>query len=184
MANRLKIQSVHKEFLIKRVINHVQSSSLACICHTGDLNYVQNAHVRTKLGAIDANFTQTRNSLTRVGLERAGMHALTPLCRGTSALASGPNEVQLAKTLLELNKELPNFFVLGAMLNRQRLLEYTDVERLAKLPPLDVVQAQMVSSMMPGSALQVPNVAAYLVSVLSAHVEAQGGAPGGGGGDA
>ena len=48
-----------------------------------------------------------------------------------------------------------------------------DVETLAKLPPAEVLHAKMVGSMMPGAALQVPNVAAYLVTVLKAHVDAQ-----------
>ena len=58
----------------------------------------------------------------------------------------------------------------------------TDVQKIAKLPAAGVIQANMVSSMMPGSALQVPNVAAYLVSVLSAHVDALRGDDDDGGG--
>ena len=46
-----------------------------------------------------------------------------------------------------------------------------DVERLAQLPAPEVLHAQLVSQMMPGAALQVPNVAAYLVGVLQMRVE-------------
>lgn len=48
-----------------------------------------------------------------------------------------------------------------------------ELDRLSKLPALDVVHTQMVSQMLPGTCLQVPNVAAYLVSVLQTHVDAQ-----------
>ena len=37
--------------------------------------------------------------------------------------------------------------------------------------PLDELHVQMVSQMLPGTALQVPNVAAYLCSVLQARVD-------------
>ena len=54
-----------------------------------------------------------------------------------------------------------------------RRTQHTEVEKLAKFPSADVVHAQMITKMMPGSSLRVPNVAAYLVTVLNAHVESQ-----------
>ena len=51
------------------------------------------------------------------------MVGLAPLCRGKTALVAGPSEVPLAKTLLELGKELPNFFVMGAVLQQERMLQ-------------------------------------------------------------
>ena len=41
-----------------------------------------------------------------------------------------------------------------------------EVEKLSNLPPAEQVHMNMVAQMLPGSSLQVPNVAAYLVSCL------------------
>ena len=46
-----------------------------------------------------------------------------PLLRGITALASGPAEMPLAKTLMGLSKTIPDFFVLGALVNQSRVLQ-------------------------------------------------------------
>ena len=56
------------------------------------------------------------------------------------------------------------------------------VERLAKLPPAEVVYSNLVSQMLPGSVLRVPNPAAHLVALLGHH-SSGGDADGGGGGE-
>ena len=61
------------------------------------------------------------------------------------------------------------------------LSQFDEVERLSKLPPLEQVHTAMVAQMLPGTALQVPNVAAYLVSCLQTSVDMRREAEGGGG---
>ena len=39
------------------------------------------------------------------------------------------------------------------------------------MPPLEVVQTNMVAQMLPGSSLQIPNVAALLVHVLQMRAD-------------
>lgn len=168
----LRIQRVRKDFLIKRVYERASTSSLVAVAHVGNLNSKQREEVRQSIAAAQGNVTFTKNSLTAKGLEQASPAAaeLAPLLRGMTALATGPAEVPLAKTLLSLSKSIPDFFVLGALVNQQRVLQFHEVERLSKLADRHVIDTQLVSQMLPGSSLQVPNVAAYLVGVLSQHV--------------
>jgi hypothetical protein len=58
-----------------------------------------------------------------------------------------------------------------------------EMERLSKLPPAEQVHMQMVAQMLPASSLQVPNVGAYLVSLLQTHVDSQSAAGGSGDSD-
>lgn len=53
---------------------------------------------------------------------------------------------------------------------------------MAKLPPAEVVYSNLVSQMLPGSVLRVPNPAAHLVALLGHH-SSGGDADGGGGGE-
>ena len=57
-------------------------------------------------------------------------------------------------------------------LHNTRLLQVAEMDKLAKLPPASVVHTAMVSQMLPGTCLQVSNVAAYLVNVLQSRVDA------------
>jgi hypothetical protein len=43
------------------------------------------------------------------------------------------------------------------------------VERLAKLPAAEIVYRDMIAQMLPGTVLQVPSPAAYLVALLQQH---------------
>lgn len=121
----LRIQRVRKDFLIKRVYERASTSSLVAVAHVGNLNSKQREEVRQSIAAAQGNVTFTKNSLTAKGLEQANPAAaeLAPLLRGMTALATGPAEVPLAKTLLSLSKSIPDFFVLGALVNQQRVLQ-------------------------------------------------------------
>jgi len=171
----LRIQRIRKEFLINRVCQQASKSALVAVAHTGNLETNQREEVRRSIAAVGGNVTFTKNSLTEKGLQKASPQAaeLVPLLRGITALASGPAELPLATTLMALSKNIPDFFVLGALVNQSRVLQFYEVERLSKLPNQEAIHTQLVSQMLPGSSLQVPNVSAYLVAVLQQHVTMQ-----------
>lgn len=175
----LRVQRLRKDFLVNRVTRQVERSALVAVVNAGNIGNLQRDDVRRALAAVGGEVTFTKNSLAAKGLTAGGAPELVPLLHGTTALATGPAEVPLAASLHALSQTLPDFFVLGALVNKQRVLQYMDVEKLAKLPPAEVIHTQLVSQMLPGSSLQVPNVAAYLCGVLSMHVEAQQAAAGG-----
>ena len=175
MSLRLNIPRVRKSLLIQRVAEQAASNpALLAVASLGNLSSADKFKVRYGLEEAGATVNFTKNTLTRKGLEQYAPEALdlAPLLRGRTMLACGPAEVPLAKQLLALEKTLPNFAVLGALLHSTRILQVAELERLSKLPPVEQVHTQMVSQMMPGAVLQVPNVAAYLVSVLQHRVDA------------
>ena len=169
----LRVQRLRKDFLVARVRREVERSALVAVVNAGNIGNIQRDEVRRTLSAVGGTITFTKNSLAARGLEAAGAGDLVPLLHGTTAVATGPAEVALAESLWQLSQKLPDFFVIGAKLNQQRVLEFMDVERLAKLPPPEVIHTQLVSQMLPGSSLQVPNVGAILCGVLQMHVEQQ-----------
>lgn len=185
MSGRLKIQRLRKEFLAARVADMVKSNPLSCVVQTGNLSMPERTAVRQAVQAVGGEITFIKNSVTIKGLELAGGPAmsLAPALKGPTALASGPAEVPLAHALKTLSKELPDFFVLGALLDSQRLLQFWEVDRLGGLPEPEVIHSSMVAAMLPGSCLQVPDVAAHLHFVLEqrvAQLEAEAGGSGSG----
>ena len=171
------MQRVRKEFLIKRVTERVRTSPLIAITQVGNLTHSEKEEVRNKLHSVGGDITYVKNTLVAQALGRIGGEAegLVPLLRGDTAFVSGPNS--MAKMLLELPESVPKFGILGALYEQQRVLEHPDVNRLAKLPSAEVVHGRLVAQMLPGTALQIPNVGAHLVSVLHMHVnnlESQG----------
>ena len=103
---------------------------------------------------------------------RVGESCATPRLAAPAAPAA-PAPVSLA-----LNLPSP-FLAVGDSHAGARACQ---VERLAKLPPAEVVYSNLVSQMLPGSVLRVPNPAAHLVALLGHH-SSGGDADGGGGGE-
>ena len=182
MATRLHFARINKELAFSRVFNQAKNQSLVAVATIGNTSSADKYKVRYDLEGVGATVNLSRNTLKAKGLEMLGDDAmkLAPLLRGKTLLACGPAEVPMAKQLLALEKALPEFVVLGALLNGSRILQARDVDKLSKLPPLDELHVQMVSQMLPGTALQVPNVAAYLCSVLQARVDSMQQEGGGG----
>lgn len=168
-SGRLRVQRFRKDFIVKMMTRQLEGKNFVAVAYTGNINYHQQYTLRSDLNAAGASFNIVKNSLMALGFERAGFEPLKPLLRGKVAIASGDADVAIAKTLLSLSKKVPDFTILGAMLNQSLLLQYDEVDRLAKLPPAEIVHRDLIAQMMPGTLLQVPNVAAYLVALMQQH---------------
>ena len=148
---------VRKSFIIDRAAKVVSQRAVVAIAHTGNLLTDQKNLLRADMQAAGGDVLFPKNSLAKIALERAGKPSLVPLVSGRVAIAAGDADVGVAKALMALQKKVPSFFVLGATLG-ERTLEWSDVERLAKLPPREEVFADLLAQIMPGGRLQVPQL--------------------------
>ena len=119
----LRVQTFRKEFLAARVRDLVADRALVAVAHAGNMGNVDKALVKATLSEAGAKVNYTRNKYAAKALEAAGLGELSPLLRGMTAIIAGPSEVETAKALHGLSKQLPDFFVLGAMLDSQRILQ-------------------------------------------------------------
>jgi ribosomal protein L10 len=125
MSARINMVRVRKDLLIRRVREQVRDTALVAVASMGSLSSAEKFRVRYDLHQAGATVNFTKNSLVSKGLEGLGPEAqgLAPLLRGGTLLACGPAEVPLAKQLQSLEKTLPGFYVAGALLNSQRILQ-------------------------------------------------------------
>lgn len=127
MGSRLNMVRVRKEFLINRVRRQMggPDTSLVAIASYGNLNSSNKLQLRYALDKVGATVNFTKNTLVSKGLETLGPEFLdlAPLLRAKTLFATGPAEAPLAKELLLLEKTMPDFVVLGALLNSQRILQ-------------------------------------------------------------
>ena len=134
----MKLQRVQREFAVKRVREAVRGSQLVAVAHTGHLPIATRSRVIKAMEDVGGQAVFAKNSLIGIGLKEEGAEALTPLLRGKLALTTGPAEVPLAKKLVELTKEIPDFFVLGAVINSQQLLQVRTLPHVATETNSDV----------------------------------------------
>jgi len=104
--------------------------------------------LRGKLIENGARLSVVKNTLTRRAAEAAGADALLALLEGPSAIAfieADGDMVAVAKALADSARETKVLEIRGGvMLGRE--ISASDVEELAKLPPLDVLRGQVLGA--------------------------------------
>ena len=106
----------------------------------------QTSAFRDRLHKSKCRMRVVKNTLARVAFEKAGLSTLTPHLKGNSALLYGEGEaiLPLAQAVAEWNKDktLKPVVVKAGLMGRAPLTP-KDVERLASIPPRQVLLAQV-----------------------------------------
>ena len=100
--------------------------------------------LRSKLREQNAQFTITKNTLFKIALREAGMVVPEDLLNGPVATVFAfENLPGAVKTLLEFADEQELLVVKGGILG-QTVISEAELQPLSKLPPMDVLRAQLV----------------------------------------
>src|SRR6266540_6533680 len=131
-----------KERVVAELADRLKSSESLIVADYRGLTMPQIDDLRSKLLEHGARFRVVKNTLTRRAAEEAGVDSLLALLDGPTAIAfleSDGDPVAVAKALSDAARETRVLAVRGGILEG-RPMEPTEVESLAKLPPLDVLR--------------------------------------------
>jgi large subunit ribosomal protein L10 len=177
------MQRSEKERLVEELTERLRSTETLIVADYRGLTVSEIDELRGKLIEQGARFTVVKNTLTKRAAEAAGVEGLITLLDGPTAIAfleTGGDPVAVAKALDDAGKT-EVLVVRGGFLEGEEI-GADDVKRLAKLPPADVLRAQLVGALA-GSLTTVVGLFAApmrdLVGVIDARIrqlEEQGGA--------
>ena len=164
-----------KERLVEELTERLKSTETLIVADYRGLTVSEIDELRGKLIEQGARFTVVKNTLTKRAAEAAGVEGLVTLLDGPTAIAfleSGGDPVAVAKALDDAGKTdvlvIRGGFLEGAEIGAD------DVKRLAKLPPADVLRAQLVGALA-GSLTTVVGLFAApmrdLVGVIDARIK-------------
>ena len=178
------MQRSEKERLVEELTERLKSTETMIVADYRGLTVSEIDELRGKLIEQGARFTVVKNTLTKRAAEAAGVDALTTLLDGPTAIAfleSEGDPVAVAKALDDAGKT-DVLIIRGGLLEGAEI-DADDVKRLAKLPPMDTLRAQLVGALA-GSLTTVVGLFAApmrdLVGVLDARIrqlEEQGEGP-------
>jgi len=140
------MQKAEKEKVIAELTDRLKSADALIVADYRGLTNSQLASLRVELLNHGAKLTVVKNTLTRRAAEAAGADALLALLEGPTAIAfveTDGNPVAVAKALSDAAKETKILTLRGGVLSGNPM-SGPDIESLAKLPPLDVLKAQLV----------------------------------------
>ena len=140
------MQKADKEKVIAELTDRLKSADALIVADYRGLTNSQLASLRVELLNHGAKLSVVKNTLTRRAAEAAGADALLALLEGPTAIAfveADGNPVAVAKALTDAAKETKILTLRGGVLSGNPI-SGADIESLAKLPPLDVLKAQLV----------------------------------------
>ena len=172
-----------KERVVAELTERLKTTDTLIVADYRGLTMTQIDDLRSELLKHGARFAVVKNTLTRRAAEAAGADMLLGLLEGPTAIAfleAEGDPVAVAKALADAGRTTRVLAVRGGILEGSELSS-EDVANLAKLPPADVLRAQLVGALAGPLTTVVGLFAAPmrdLVGVLQARIdqlEAQGG---------
>jgi large subunit ribosomal protein L10 len=137
-----------KERLVAELTERLKASETMIVADYRGLTVTEIDELRTKLLEHGAKFSVVKNTLTKRAAESAGVDALLALLEGPTAIAfleSDGDAVAVAKALDDAAKT-EVLVIKGGLLDGAEIAA-DDFKRLAKLPPADVLRAQLVGAL-------------------------------------
>ena len=165
-----------KERVVAELTERLRTSETLIVADYRGLTNAEIDGLRTKLLEHGARFAVVKNTLTRRAAEAAGADAVLALLEGPSAIAfveTGGDPVAVAKALRDAATSTKILAIRGGVLEGA-VMSADEVESLAKLPPADVLRAQLVGAIVSPLTTIVALVSAPLrdlVGLIDARIE-------------
>src|SRR5688572_20241727 len=165
-----------KERVVAELTEQLRTSETLIVADYRGLTNAEIDGLRSKLIEHGARFAVVKNTLTRRAAEAAGADALLALLQGPSAIAfveSDGDPVAVAKALGDAVRETKVLAIRGGVLQGASM-SAEQVESLAKLPPADVLRAQLLGTIMSPLTTVIALVSAPLrdlVGLIDARIE-------------
>jgi large subunit ribosomal protein L10 len=137
-----------KERIVDELAAELGAADTLIVADYRGLTNKQLEALRDELLSHGARFRIVKNTLTRRAAEQAGADALLVMLEGPTAIAfieSSGDPAAVAKALATTARETNVLALRGGMLEGKPLTG-EEVDRLAKLPPLDVLRGQLVGA--------------------------------------
>ena len=170
------MQKSEKERVVAELTERLRTSETLIVADYRGLTNAEIDGLRSKLIEHGARFSVVKNTLTRRAAEAAGADALLALLEGPSAIAfveSDGDPAAVAKALRDAATSTKILAIRGGVLEGVAM-SADEVESLAKLPPADVLRAQLVGAIVSPLTTIVALVAAPLrdlAGLIDARIE-------------
>ena len=142
------MQKEDKERVVSELTDKLRNAETLIVADYRGLTMPQIDALRGKLIENGAKLSVVKNTLTRRAAEAAGADALLALLEGPSAIAfieADGDMVAVAKALADSARDTKVLEIRGGVM-QGRVVSASDVEELAKLPPLEVLRGQVLAA--------------------------------------
>jgi large subunit ribosomal protein L10 len=135
-----------KAEVVEEIARQIEGADAVIAVDYRGISVPQAAELRARLREADATFRVVKNRLTLRAVEQAGAEELRELLEGPTALTFVHGDAALAaKALNQFARTGETLEFKGGRMGQQTLT-IDEIKSIARLPALDVLQAQMVGT--------------------------------------
>jgi len=166
---------VEKKYLIEKVASHLRKSDYVILANFDRMTVADVSELRQRLTTHKAEFHVVKNSSLRVAAQALNLPSFESVLTGpTAIIVGGKNSPGVAKVLRDFIKEKQKIVVKVGVLSN-KLISAKDIEKLAEMPSLDALRAQLLGLLSQPASMFVRVLNAVpqgVVNVLQAKVRA------------
>lgn len=167
---------VEKKELIETFHARLGESEIALVVHNTGLTVSEITELRSNIRKAGAEFKVVKNRLAKLAVKDTKFEGIYDLLEGPTAIATSPDPVSVAKSIVEFAKTNDKLVVIGGSFNKKNL-DVKDIEALSKLPSLDELRAKIVGMLQTpatriAGVLQAPG--GQIARVISAKSQQEG----------
>ena len=138
-----------KQAIVASLTEKLQSAASGILVDYSGINVAADTELRRKLRENNVDYSVVKNTLLRFAIDNAGLSELDQLLSGTTSLAVSKDDVVApAKVIKEFADKLEGCFEIKGGFMDGRVLSLDEINSLASIPALPVLQAQVLGTML------------------------------------
>ena len=137
-----------KQAVVAGLTEKIRNAAAGVIVNYSGIKVSEDNEMRRKLREAGVDYSVVKNTLVRFAINQCGYEELDSLLSGETALAVSADPVAPAKVLSEYAKKLQQRFVIKGGFMDGKVLNEDEVSALAAIPPIPVLRAQVLGTML------------------------------------
>ena len=138
-----------KQAIVEALSEKLKNSSAGGLVDYKGITVAEDTELRAELRKNNVEYAVVKNTLLRFAVKNAGMEELSGVLSGTTALAvSHDDPVAPARVINDFAKKLKDKFEIKGGYMDGKVMPLEEVQALANIPALPVLQAQALGTML------------------------------------
>jgi len=137
-----------KKQIVLEMTERLKSQAGVFVDYKG-INVVEDTEMRVKMRAANVEYSVIKNSLMKFAIKNVGFDDLESVFIGTTSLATSKDDpIAPARIVKEYADKLNNYFEIKAGFMDGKILSADEVNAIASIPALPVLQAQFLGTLL------------------------------------
>jgi len=137
-----------KKKIVEELTGKLKSQCGVFVNYSG-ITVNEDTEMRVKMREANIDYTVIKNTLMKFAIKNVGFEALDPILNGTTSLAvSFDDPVAPARIIKEYADKFNNYFEIKGGFMDGKILSVDEVNKLASIPQLPILQAQLLGTML------------------------------------